>query len=110
MSIKFYRAEVIHQPSYSFAYYDDSLISFLEKRASDCLTKLDYEGQGLTEIPVVVLKQAIGEVPSDFYDEDKGEKPEYADLGLSDDTVKSIKEDVEYAEKQGNGYVTYYAF
>lgn len=110
MSVEFYRAEVISQPNSSFAYYNEDLMDFIESKAPDNFAKLDYDGCGLLEIPIVVLQQAIGEVPLDFFNEDAGEKPEYADLGLDDDTIKSIKNDIENAEAQHNSYVTYYAW
>lgn len=70
-------------------------------------------------MPVVVLKQAINEKPMMYEGEesvyinlmdDNYPQFEYANLNLDKCIVESLKEDIEFAEKNGDDYVTYYAY
>ena len=110
MSIRAHRVIKIQTDGESFNItHDKKLIDFLDSH-SDITSKLDSDGCGIFDVPVVVLQQAIGEIPKDFFDKDAGEKPEYADLGLSESVINNIKEDIAAAEKAGDDYITYYAY
>ena len=93
--------------------HDDDLVGFINNRC-DFIDGLNADGAGLFDVPLVVLKQAIGEVQADYdvaEDEEIILNPtEYVDLKLSKGTIAAIKADIAFAEKEGDDYVTYYAY
>ena len=92
MSIRAYRVTEIKTSGVSFnLWHDETVIDWLCENTSFYDT-LDYDGCGLTDISDEELKTMLSEI---------GEK-------LNEDLKKSIKEDIEFAESQGNGYVQYY--
>ncbi|MHB8281268.1 MAG: hypothetical protein ACYDDE_00520 [bacterium] len=95
MSAKFYRAQVITEPFESFGYSDNDLINFLEKRTSN-FSKLGFEdGQGLIEIPIDALKEAL---ESDSLKDGISELKEF------------IEKDIALAQSEHNSYVTYLVY
>ncbi len=112
MSVRAHRVIKIETAGDSFSLSNETeLRKFIILNShNDIESKLDESGCGLFDVLTVVLKQAIGEIPKDFFDEDAGEKPEYANLGLDESVIDNIKEDIAFAEKNGDDYVTYYAY
>ncbi|MHB1696515.1 MAG: hypothetical protein ACYCSQ_00185 [bacterium] len=111
MSVRAHRIIEIKDAGESFNItHDRKLIDFLEG-ICDIGHNLNEDGCGIFDIPVTVLKQAINEVPLIADVSDNGEiTPEYADLGLSEYIKNNIKQDIGFAEKNGNDYVSYYAY
>lgn len=100
---------------------ETKLLDFLISNSpNDIKSKLDELNCGIFEIPVIVLKQAINEKPWIVIEhgeeceyinleDDNYPQIEYANLKLNEYVKKSIKEDIEFAEKNGNDYVMYCA-
>ena len=96
------------------------LLDFLISNSPDIKSNLDELNCGLFKVPVIVLKQAINEKPWIVIEhgeeceyinleDDNYPQIEFANLNLNEYVKKSIKEDIEFAEKNGDDYVMYYA-
>ncbi len=117
MSVRAHRVIKIETAGDSFNMsHETKLMDFIISNShNDIESKLDESGCGLFEVPVIVLKQAINKIPiidnieREFEDEG-GMEPEFANLNLDDYVIKSLKEDIEFAEKNGDDYVMYYAY
>jgi len=94
MSVRAHRVnEIIRAEGPSFnLWHDEKLVDFLEGHG---LFNTLNEGSGFTELPVEVIEEAI-------------EKAE--DLEIDEYVLKSLKEDVEFAKKNGDSYITYDCF
>ena len=106
MSIRVHRVEEIKAIESFNLDHDKELAYFLDSYSG--LENLNSDGYGIFEIPIVVLRQAIGEIPIDA-DNDVSVK-KYAKLNLSESIVANIKADIAFAEGKGDDYVTYYAY
>lgn len=102
MSIRVHRVEEIKAIESFNLDHDKELAYFLDSYSG--LENLNSDGYGIFEIPIVVLRQAIGEIPID------ADTNVYAKLNLSESIVANIKADIAFAEGKGDDYVTYYAY
>jgi hypothetical protein len=94
MSIRAHRVIEIKTSGSSFnLYHDEDVTDWLGEHTSFNGT-LNCDCCGLTEVSVEGLKDMLSEI---------GEK-------LDEDVKKSIKEDIEFAESQGDEYVQYYCY
>jgi hypothetical protein len=94
MSIRAHRVIEIKTSGSSFnLYHDEDVTDWLEMHTY-FFHSLNEDSCGLTGVSVEELKDMLSEI---------GEK-------LHEDVKKSIKEDIEFAESQGNGYVQYYCY
>jgi len=82
MSVRAHRAEVTteQEATFNLWHYPD-LVQFL-----------GMEGEGIEEVEVAKLKEALTEI------------------SLDDDTAEAIKRDVEWAESLGEEYLTYNSY
>ena len=108
MSVRAHRVIKIETAGESFNMsHETKLVDFLISNShNDIESKLDESGCGLFDVPVIVLKQAINEKP--LMSDDNA--VEYANLNLDDYVIKDLKDDIVFAEKNNNDYVTYYSY
>ena len=112
MSVRAHRVIKIETAGESFNIsQNQQLMDFIISNSydDDISSKLDESQCGIFEVPVTVLKQAIGEIPLEFCDPKHNEEPQYANF-LDESDKKSIKADIEFAEKNCDDYVMYYSY
>lgn len=93
MSIRAYRLNNIdfnEESSFNFS-FDGDLIDVIEKEFN-MFEKLNMDGSGITEIPVLVLQRAIRK------------------KGISNDVKISLRKDIKWAKDNKKGYILYYCF
>jgi hypothetical protein len=94
MSVRAYRVVEIKTGGESFnLWHDEKVVDWLENKTS-FFNSLNEDGCGLTYLEVDNLKTMLSEIGS--------EMDEYA--------RKAIKEDISFAEQQGDSYVQYYCY
>ena len=93
MSIRAHRVIEVKTSVVSFNLYDDNVADWLDKHTS-FFNRLNCDSCGLTELSVEELKTMLSEIG-----------------GILDEDVKeSVKDDIKFAESQGNEYVQYYCY
>jgi hypothetical protein len=97
LSIRAYRVVVVTKladnPTFNLT-NDQQFLQFLNEEM-DFTSYLNSQWSGISEVPVSVLKKAI-----------KVSKK----LGISDNTVEQLRQDIKYAKLEGNSNVLYECF
>jgi len=94
MSVRAYRVNKLEYNSYdSFnLWHDEKLVELLEREGY--LRRLDEDLCGFLEVPLSFLEDVV----KNYRDE------------IREDTLESLKEDIEFAKAKGESWILYYCF